>query len=201
MSHDFISPRTMRESAQGVAFTTVYDEMLAHRELAVAGAIDRAMAFDVCQQLLQLERADPAAPVTVYVSSPGGSVSAGLAIVDAMRSISCPVRTVCFDTAASMGAIIFVSGDTREMFPHAELMIHDPLIENAGGSALAVQEASRRLMGLRRTLAEILADRSGLTVKRVQALTAKDTYLTAERAVELGFADAVVSSRKEPAYA
>lgn len=83
-----------------------------------------------------------------------------------------------------------------EMFPHAELMIHDPLIQNAGGSALSVQETSRRLMGLRRTLSQILADRSGLSVKRVQSLTAKDTFLTAERAVELGFADAIVEPRK-----
>lgn len=75
-------------------------------------------------------------------------------------------------------------------------MIHDPLIQNAGGSALSVQETSRRLMGLRRTLSQILADRSGLSVKRVQSLTAKDTFLTAERAVELGFADAIVTSRK-----
>ena len=154
------------------------------------------MAFDVCQQLLQLEHVDATAEVTLYVASQGGSVSAGLAIVDTVRTISCPVRTVCLDTAASMGAIIFVCGDRREMFPHAELMIHDPLIQNAGGSALSVQETSRRLMGLRRTLSQILSDCSGLTVKRVQSLTAKDTFLTAERAVELGFADAIVEPRK-----
>ena len=196
MEQRIISPRTMRETARGIALTSIYDEMLSRRELSVTGQVTSEMAFDICQQLLQLEHADAAAEITLYVASPGGSVSAGLAIVDTMRTISCPVRTVCLDTAASMGAIIFVSGDRREMFPHAELMIHDPLIQNAGGSALSVQETSRRLMGLRRTLSQILADRSGLTVKRVQALTAKDTFLTAERAVELGFADAIVEPRK-----
>lgn len=196
MEQRIISPCTMRETARGIALTSIYDEMLARRELSVTGQVTSEMAFDICQQLLQLEHADAAAEITLYVASPGGSVSAGLAIVDTMRTISCPVRTVCLDTAASMGAIIFVSGDRREMFPHAELMIHDPLIQNAGGSALSVQETSRRLMGLRRTLSQILADRSGLTVKRVQALTAKDTFLTAERAVELGFADAIVEPRK-----
>lgn len=196
MSHQILSPHTMRETSRGIALTSVYDEMLARRELAVTGPVTQDMAFDVCQQLLQLEHTDPEAEVTLYVASPGGSVSAGLAIVDAMRTIACPVRTVCLDTAASMGAIIFVSGDRREMFPHAELMIHDPLIENAGGSALSVQETSRRLMGLRRTLSQILAERSGLSVKRVQTLTARDTFLTAERACELGFADAIVSPRK-----
>ena len=196
MEQRIISPCTMRETARGIALTSIYDEMLARRELSVTGQVTSEMAFDICQQLLQLEHADAAAEITLYVASPGGSVSAGLAIVDTMRTISCPVRTVCLDTAASMGAIIFVSGDRREMFPHAELMIHDPLIQNAGGSALSVQETSRRLMGLRRTLSQILADRSGLTVKRVQALTAKDTFLTAERAVELGFADVIVEPRK-----
>ena len=195
-STTIISPRTMRETARGITLTSIYDEMLSRRELSVTGQVTSEMAFDICQQLLQLEHEDPAAEVTLYVASPGGSVSAGLAIVDTMRTISCPVRTVCLDTAASMGAIIFVSGDRREMFPHAELMIHDPLIQNAGGSALSVQETSRRLMGLRRTLSQILAERSGLSVKRVQTLTAKDTFLTAERAVELGFADAIVGSRK-----
>lgn len=196
MEQRIISPCTMRETARGIALTSIYDEMLARRELSVTGQVTSEMAFDICQQLLQLEHADAAAEITLYVASPGGSVSAGLAIVDTMRTISCPVRTVCLDTAASMGAIIFVSGDRREMFPHAELMIHDPLIQNAGGSALSVQETSRRLMGLRRTLSQILADRSGLSVKRVQSLTAKDTFLTAERACELGFADAIVDSRK-----
>ena len=196
MEQRIISPCTMRETARGIALTSIYDEMLARRELSVTGQVTSEMAFDICQQLLQLEHADAAAEITLYVASPGGSVSAGLAIVDTMRTISCPVRTVCLDTAASMGAIIFVSGDRREMFPHAELMIHDPLIQNAGGSALSVQETSRRLMGLRRTLSQILADRSGLSVKRVQSLTAKDTFLTAERAVELGFADAIVEPRK-----
>ena len=195
-STTIISPRTMRETARGIALTSIYDEMLSRRELSVTGDVNSAMAFDVCQQLLQLEHEDPSAEITLYVSTPGGDVSAGLAIVDTMCTISCPVRTVCLDTAASMGAIIFVCGDRREMFPHAELMIHDPLIQNAGGSALSVQETSRRLMGLRRTLSQILADRSGLSVKRVQSLTARDTFLTAERSCELGFADAIVEPRK-----
>ena len=196
MENRHLSPPIMRETARGIALTSVYDEMLARRELSVLGTVDQHMAFDLCQQMLQLERLDPEEEITLFVASPGGLVSASLAIVDTMRSISCPVRTVCLDTAASMGAIIFVSGDRREMYPHAELMIHDPLIQNAGGSALSVQETSRRLMGLRRTLSQILADRSGLSVKRVQSLTAKDTFLTAERAVELGFADAIVEPRK-----
>ena len=184
-----ISPLTMRESARGITLTSIYDEMLARRELSVMGNIETPMAHDLCQQIRLLDATDPGRPITIFVASAGGSVRSGLAIYDAMRLASCPIRTVCLEFAASMGAVIFMGGDDRRMAPHAELMIHDPLIpQGAGGSALALQETSRRLMQTRKTLTQILSDRSGLTPKRIQSLTAKDTYLSAERAVELGFA-------------
>lgn len=192
------SPSILRESSWGIANISIYDEMLAHRELAVMGEVEQEMAFSLCQHIRRLETEDPNAPITVFVSSPGGSVSAGLAVYDLLRSVSCPVRTVCTDIAASMGSVIFMAGDTREMYPHAELMVHDPLIPSgAGGNALSVQETSRRLMSTRKTLNSILAERSGLTLKRVQQLTGKDTFLSAERAVELGFATGIVSSQKK----
>lgn len=198
MPHVNISPRIIRETSAGLTFTTVYDEMLARREIAIVGDIADAMAFEVCQHLFALERQDPRAEIALHISSGGGSVGAGLAIVDVMSAVSCPVRTVCLNLAASMAAVIFVAGDRREMGEHAELMIHDPLIMGGpAGTALAVQATSKRLMEMRRTLNGLLAERSGLTLKRVQALTSKDTYLTAERACELGFADAVIESRKE----
>lgn len=196
-----ISPLTMRESARGITLTSIYDEMLARRELSVVGDINSAMAHDLCQQIRLLEAADPTAPITVFVSSPGGNVHAGLAIYDTMRLSPCPIHTVCVELAASMGAIIFMGGDERRMAPHAELMIHDPLIpQGVGGSALALQETSRRLMQTRKALTQILSDRSGLSAKRVQTLTAKDTYLSAERAVELGFAHSILTSTKETAH-
>lgn len=196
-----ISPLTMRESARGITLTSVYDEMLARRELSVVGDINSSMAHDLCQQIRLLEAADPTAPITVFVASPGGNVRAGLAIYDTMRLSPCPIHTICLEFAASMGAIIFMGGDERRMAPHAELMIHDPLIpQGAGGSALALQETSRRLMQARKALTQILSDRSGLSAKRIQTLTAKDTYLSAERAVELGFAHSILTSTKETAH-
>ncbi len=196
-----ISPLTMRESARGITLTSVYDELLARRELSVVGDINSAMAHDLCQQIRLLETANPTAPITVFVASPAASVRAGLAIYDTIRLSPCPIHTVCLEFAASMGAIVFMGGDERRMAPHAELMIHDPLIpQGAGGSALALQETSRRLMQTRKALTQILSDRSGLTAKRVQTLTAKDTYLSAERAVELGFAHSILTSTKETAH-
>lgn len=198
----FISPCAMRETAQGIQFTRICDEMFARRELACTGPVNEAMAADFVQQIRQLEHEDPDAAITVFVASPGGSVSSGLAIYDALRLTSCPVRTVCLDTAASMGSIIFLAGDKREMSSHAEIMIHDPLIgQGAGGSALAVQEQSRRLMEVRRALTQIMVERAGLSSKRIHAMTAKDTYLSAERACELGFAHSVIASRKDIAHA
>ena len=186
-----ISPLTMRESARGITLTSIYDEMLARRELSVMGNIETPMAHDLCQQIRLLDATDPSRPITIFVASAGGSV----------RLASCPIRTVCLEFAASMGAVIFMGGDDRRMAPHAELMIHDPLIpQGAGGSALALQETSRRLMQTRKTLTQILSDRSGLTPKRIQSLTAKDTYLSAERAVELGFAHEILSTTKEVAH-
>lgn len=196
-----ISPLTMRESARGITLTSVYDEMLARRELSVVGDINRAMAHDLCQQIRLLDVADPVAPITVFIASLGGNVRAGLTIYDTMRLAACPIHTVCLEFAVSMGAIIFMGGDERRMAPHAELMIHDPLIpQGAGGSALALQETSRRLMQTRKALTQILSDRSGLSAKRIQTLTAKDTYLSAERAVELGFAHGILTSTKETAH-
>ena len=140
-----ISPLTMRESARGITLTSIYDEMLARRELSVMGNIETPMAHDLCQQIRLLDAADPSRPITIFVTSAGGSVRSGLAIYDAMRLASCPIRTVCLEFAASMGAVIFMGGDDRRMAPHAELMIHDPLIpQGAGGSALALQETSRQ---------------------------------------------------------
>ena len=197
-----ISPLTMRESARGITLTSVYDEMLARRELSVVGGINSSMAHDLCQQIRLLAATDPAAPITIFIAGPGGNVRAGLAIYDTMCLSPCPIHTVCLELAASMGAIIFMGGDERRMAPHAELMIHDPLIpQGAGGSALALQETSRRLMQTRKALTQILSERSGLSAKRVQTLTAKDTYLSAERAVELGFAHSILTSTKETAHA
>ena len=119
-------------------------------------------------------------PITLFIASPGGSVA------------------VCLERAASMGSIVFMGGDARQMAPHAELMIHDPLIPSgAGGSALALQETSRRLMQTRRTLTQILAERSGLSAQRIRTMTAKDTFLSAERALELGFATSVIIPGKD----
>ena len=142
---------------------------------------------------LYLEEQDPDGEITIYINSPGGSVMDGLALYDVMQSIKCPIRTVCMGLAASMASILFVAGDKREMLPHSKIMIHDPLIVQTGGSALALKTISDNLMTTRQITSEILSKHSNLSVEEIQELTAKDTYFSAEEAVEKGMADTITS--------
>ena len=129
----------------------------------------------------------------MYINSPGGEVSAGLALYDVMQAVSCPVHTVCMGTAASMGAVLFLSGDHREIFPHAKVMIHDPLIpEGVGGSALRVENISRELMKTREVIGSIIGKHTGKSMDEVYAVMVKDTYFDAAQALEFGLADAVI---------
>ena len=131
----------------------------------------------------------------MYVNSPGGEVSSGLALYDAMQAVTCPIRTVCLGSAASMGAVIFVAGDRRDILPHSRVMIHDPRISGGagGGSALHVQDVSRDLLKNRRILCGILAERTGRSLREIYKKTAKDSWFSAEEAVEFGLAHRVVS--------
>ena len=111
------TPSILRETSRGLERTSIYDELLRERALVLSGEVEPAMASALCQHVLFLEREDPSSPITLFVSSPGGQVGPGLAIYDVLRSVSCPIRTVCGDLAASMGSIIFMAGDEREMYP------------------------------------------------------------------------------------
>lgn len=125
-------------------------------------------------QLRWLERENPSAEITLLISSPGGDVHSGLALYDVMRSLSCPIRTVCMGTAASMAAILFAAGSRREILPHGRVMIHDPLISNgSGGSALQVQAVSNRLLESRRELCTIPANAPEKAFSRFTARPAR----------------------------
>ncbi len=116
-----------------------------------------------------------------------------MAAYDTMRLMSCPIRTVCIGTAASMGSIFFLAGDKREMLPHTKIMIHDPLISGLGrSSALALEKQATQLMELRQTMGGIIAERSGHTVEEVLEKTREDTFLTAQEALDFGIATAII---------
>ena len=189
------SPLILHETCEGIQRFDVRDQMLADRQIELAGPIDASSVACAARCLLHLQKCDPQAPVTLFINSPGGEVQSGLALYDVMQTLSCPVTTICLGMAASMAALVFVSGARREMLPHSRVMIHDPLIGGGlGGSALSVKARADDLMRIRDITGEVLARHTGMTPERVFELTAQDTYFEAEAAVEAGLADAVVAS-------
>ncbi len=190
--YTYPTPHIIRESSRGLELIDICDEMLANREVECVGVIDDDMTYSLCQQLRYLSKDDPRERITMYFNSPGGEVQSGLAIYDVMQAIPCPVRTVCLGMAASMAALLFVAGDEREMLPHASLMIHDPLIGNAGGSALELKTIADNLLRTRQITAEVLSRHTGHSVEEVLAVTKHDTYFEASEAVAWGLADRVI---------
>lgn len=189
----YLKPNVIRETSEGLFCLPIEDLMLQRREIWLAGEIDDQLAGAVASQLLQLAAEAPEAEITMYINSPGGSVSAGLAIYDIMQAVPCPIRTVCIGMAASMGAVLFAAGNTREILRHGEVMIHDPLASGGiTGSALSVHDKSERLLQMRKVICGILAQHTGKNLRQIYRYTGKDTYFTAEEAVAFGLADTVV---------
>lgn len=187
-------PQIIRETAEGLNRLDIRDEMLDQRVLELMTSVDAESCAVVIRGLLHLQRQDSTTPITLYINSPGGEVQSGLALYDVMQAVSCPIRTVCLGMAASMGALLFIAGDEREILPHSRVMIHDPFIgASAGGSALSVKARADDLMRIRDITAGVIARHSGMSIERVFELTASDTYFEAEEAVEAGLADRVIT--------
>lgn len=187
------TPKIVRESSTGFFTFDIRDQMLLNREVECVGTIDAASVYSLCRQLRWLQEEEPESEITMYINSPGGEVDSGLALYDVMQGVSCPVRTVCLGTAASMAALLFASGSRREILPHGRVMIHDPLIPGGvGGSALHIQDISLNLLKTRESLGRILAERTGHSLEEIYARTAKDSWFDAQDAVDFGLADAVI---------
>lgn len=186
-------PTIIRETSEGTVRVPIADMMFQRREVWLTGEINSEVADAVIAQILHLDAEDPDAEITLYIDSPGGSVTAGLSIYDVMQAVTANIHTVCVGTAASMAAVLFAAGHRREILRHGEVMIHDPLVSGGiTGSALAIQDKSDRLMAKRKVLCGILAQHTGKNIKQIYKVTAKDTYFGAEEAVEFGLADAVI---------
>lgn len=189
--------RIIRESSYGYHLIPIQDEMLSHREVELVGEVSADSVNALIRQLRYLQNEDPKAPITLYINSPGGSVDSGMALYDVMQAVSCPVRTICVGLAASMAALLFVSGAERDMLPHSRIMIHDPLILQTGGSALKLKAISDDLMETRQIIAKVIAEHSGKSMEEVLEKTANDSYFRAEEAVKFGLADHIITSFAE----
>lgn len=186
-------PHILRESSEGISRIPVQDILLERRQIECIGKITEDTVAVISQQLRYLSTENPDKQITLYINSTGGEVNSGLALYDIMQTIKCPIRTVCMGIAASMAAVLFLSGDTREILPHSKVMIHDPLIAGGiGGSALSVDAVAKNLMEVRQTIANIISKHTGKSLEEVFAKTASDTYFNAQEAVAWGLADCII---------
>ena len=190
-------PTVIEQSSRGERAYDIYSRLLKDRIVMLSGPIDDAVANSVIAQLLFLDAQDPDKDIYLYINSPGGSVSAGLAIFDTMNFINADVQTIVIGMAASMGAFRLAAGEKgkRYALPNAEVMIHQPL-GGAQGQATEIEIAAKHILKTRDTLNKILAERTGQTLKVIARDTDRDNYMSAEEAVKYGLVDAIMTNSK-----
>ena len=190
-------PTVIEQSSRGERAYDIYSRLLKDRIVMLSGPIDDAVANSVIAQLLFLDAQDPDKDIYLYINSPGGSVSAGLAIFDTMNFINADVQTIVIGMAASMGAFLLAAGEKgkRYALPNAEVMIHQPL-GGAQGQATEIEIAAKHILKTRDTLNKILAERTGQTLKDIARDTDRDNYMSAEEAVKYGLVDAIMTNSK-----
>lgn len=180
----------------------IYSRLLKDRIIMLGTEVNDTVASLICAQLLFLESQDPEKEIYLYINSPGGSVTAGMAIYDTMRYITSPVSTVCLGLAASMGAFLLAGGQQgmRYALPNCQVMIHQP---SGGfrGQATDIEIHAREILRLKKRLNEILAENTGQSYEKVADATERDNYLTPEEAKEFGLIDRILTSRKDLATA
>ncbi|TVR00848.1 MAG: ATP-dependent Clp endopeptidase proteolytic subunit ClpP [Desulfovibrionales bacterium] len=176
----------------------LYSRLLKDRILILGTAIDDYVANLVCSQLLFLESENPEKEINMYINSPGGSVTAGLAIYDTMQYISAPVATLCLGQAASMGALLLSAGakGMRYALPNSRILIHQPM-GGFQGQATDIDIQAREIIRLKAKLSEILASHTGADLEKVRHDTERDYFMSASEAVEYGLIDKILSSRSE----
>jgi len=189
-------PYIVEQSSRGERSYDIYSRLLEDRIVFLSGEIDDAVANTVVAQLIYLEAKDSSKDISLYINSPGGSVSAGLAIYDTMNYIKCDVTTICIGMAASMGAFLLSSGakGKRYALPNSEIMIHQPL-GGAQGQASDIKIAAEHILKTRQKLSEILARNTGKDLATIERDTDRDNYLSAREALEYGLIDRVFDKR------
>ena len=189
-------PYVIEQSPRGERSFDIYSRLLNERIVFLGEAIDDAVANTVVAQLLHLESADPEKDISLYINSPGGSVTAGLAILDTMDYIRCDVSTICIGQAASMAAVLLACGAPGKRFalPNSRVMIHQPS-GGAQGQQTEIAIVAKEILYIRERLNQILADRTGQKIERIQEDTERDNFMSAAEAAAYGIIDKVVAQR------
>lgn len=193
MVNSYMIPYVVEQTGKGERTYDIYSRLLLDRIVFISGEVNDEMANAIVAQLLFLQSQDPKKQINVYVNSPGGSVTAGLAIYDTMQFVSCPIATYCIGQAASMGAVLLTAGTAglRHALPNARIMIHQPW-GGAEGKASDIEITAREILRLKEKLNEILAKHSGKKMADVVNDTERDYFMSAEEAKEWGLIDKVI---------
>ena len=196
MEKNVLVPYVVERTASGERSYDLYSRLLDDRIIFLSGEINDAVANTVVAQLIYLEGKDPTKDINLYINSPGGSVTAGMAIYDTMNYIKCDVSTICIGMAASMGAFLLSAGakGKRIALPHSEIMIHQPL-GGMQGQASDIKIHSDHILRTRETLNKILAENTGKDLAQIEKDTDRDNFLTAAQALEYGLIDKVIEKR------
>ena len=189
-------PVVVEQTSRGERSYDIFSRLLNDRIIMLSDEVNDATASLVVAQLLYLEGQDPDKDISLYINSPGGSITAGMAIYDTMNYIKCDVSTICIGMAASMGAFLLAAGakGKRYALPNSEIMIHQPL-GGMQGQASDIKIHADRIIKMREKLNTILAERTGQSVEKVTADTDRDNFLSAQEACEYGLIDKVIEHR------
>ena len=189
-------PNVLEQTAQGVRQVDIYSRLLSQRIVMLTGEINDETADLLIAQLFYLEAEDQQKDVYFYINSPGGIVTSGLALYDAMQFVSCPVSTICLGQAASMAAVLLAAGakGKRLALPHSRILIHQPL-GGASGQATDIQIQAKEIVHIREILNDILCQHTGQSLDVIRRDTERDFYLSSEEAVKYGLIDKVVHKR------
>ncbi len=190
-------PYVVEQTARGERSYDIFSRLLNDRIIMLSDEVNDATASLVVAQLLYLEGQDPEKDISLYINSPGGSISAGLAIHDTMKYIKCDVSTICMGMAASMGAFLLASGTKgkRMALPNSEIMIHQPLMGGLQGQATDIKIHADHIVRTKQRLNKMLSDYTGQSVEQIALDTERDNFLTAQQALEYGLIDTVIEKR------
>jgi ATP-dependent Clp protease protease subunit len=190
-------PMVIEQTPRGERSFDIYSRLLKERVIFLSGPVDDYMSNVVVAQLLFLESENPDKDISIYINSPGGSISAGLAIYDTMQFVSPSISTLCIGQAASMGAILLAGGDKGKRFalPNSRIMIHQPL-GGFQGQASDFEIHAKEILHMKTVVNQILAKHTGQTIKKVEKDTDRDNFLDASAAIKYGIVDSVLNERE-----
>ena len=192
-----LMPYVIEQTGRGERSYDIYSRLLKDRIIFLGGEIDDDVANVIVAQMLFLEMDDPDADIQLYINSPGGVITSGMAIYDTMRYLKCEVSTLCIGMAASMGAFLLSAGakGKRKALPHAEIMIHQPS-GGARGQATDIEIQAEQILRVKKTMNQLLAEHTGQPLRTIERDVERDHYMTADQALKYGLIDEIIAPRR-----